>query len=160
VQVGSHTYPHLDQGRLSELIAERAPWFDASIGEVSWSVAVRFELRLAHSYGRDAGWLAGDAAHVASPVGVQSMNVGLREGHDLAERLTAILRRGESTELLDDYGDRQISEWRRVFALEGGAKANAAASGWVAKRTARIPLVLPASGDDLKALLAQLGIEM
>ncbi len=159
VQVGSHTFPHLDQGKLAQLIEERAPWFDAAIGEVSWSVAVRFELRLAESFGRDAGWLAGDAAHVASPVGVQSMNVGLREGYDLSQRLTAILRQGESTELLDAYDDRQKRQWRRLFGLAGDLKARRA-SGWTEKRAARIPMVLPASGDDLKALLSQLGIEM
>jgi 2-polyprenyl-6-methoxyphenol hydroxylase-like FAD-dependent oxidoreductase len=160
VQIGEDTFPYLDAGRLAELIAQRAPWFDAALGDVRWSVGVRFERRLAARFGQGHAWLAGDAAHLASPVGVQSMNVGLREGHDLARRLIEILRRGGDPDLLAAYEAERAAEWRRLLGLERPATAAPGAEDWVRRHAERIPGTVPASGDDLGRLLGQLGLEL
>lgn len=65
--------------RLEQLIAARAPWWTARPTEIYWSTLALFEWRLARSFGKGGIWLAGDAAHQAAPVGVQSMNSGLVE---------------------------------------------------------------------------------
>lgn len=160
VQIGDDTFPYLDETRLAELIAARAPWFDAPLGDVRWSVGVRFERRLADRFGHDHAWLAGDAAHLASPVGVQSMNVGLSEGHDLARRLVDILRHGRDPELLAAYGTERIAEWHRLLGVGHRATARAGASDWVRGHAERIPSVIPASGVHLEELLAGLGLEL
>ena len=48
-------------------------------------------------------WLAGDAAHMTGPVGMQSMNVGLFEAHDLAGILARILRQRSTADELAAY---------------------------------------------------------
>lgn len=159
VQVGSGAYPYLGEKDLAELIAERAPWFDASIGEVAWSVAVRFERRLAEAFGRGNVWLAGDAAHLAAPLGMQSMNLGLSEAHQLAQSIARILRIKASRELLESYGREHRREWRWLLGLEGGLAAGDGASDWVRTHAERILPTIPASGDDLVQLAAQIGLE-
>jgi 2-polyprenyl-6-methoxyphenol hydroxylase-like FAD-dependent oxidoreductase len=69
---------------VQKVAKQRAPWFSAGVKEVTWCTEVVFEQRVARQFGRDRGWLAGDAAHQTGPVGVQSMNVGLSEAAALA----------------------------------------------------------------------------
>lgn len=161
VQVGADVFPSLDEARLLELIAARAPWFAADVQEIEWSLGIRFERRLASSFGRGRVWLAGDAAHLAPPIGVQSMNAGLREGRDLAAKLAAALGRGSAGgEDLEDYGRAHLDECRRLLTFNGNVEATAKAPEWVRKRAARIPGVVPASGADLERLLEQIGLRL
>ncbi len=44
-------------------------------------------IRQAESYGRGRVWIAGDAAHVHSPVGGRGMNLGLQDADEWADRL-------------------------------------------------------------------------
>src|SRR5215471_14984975 len=57
--------------------------------------------------------LAGDCAHVNSPIGAMGMNSGIHDAFNLAEKLTKILRREIGEEVLDRY-ERQ----RRHVALQ------------------------------------------
>ena len=57
--------------------------------------------------------LAGDCAHVNSPIGAMGMNSGIHDAFNLAEKLTKILRREADEEVLDRY-ERQ----RRHVALQ------------------------------------------
>src|SRR5215813_1755591 len=57
--------------------------------------------------------LAGDSAHVNSPIGAMGMNSGVHDAFNLADKLTKILRREAGAEVLDRY-ERQ----RRHVALE------------------------------------------
>lgn len=157
VTVGADRYPVLEPGRLGELLAARAPWFEGSIDEIRWRVAVRFERRLASAFGRGRVWLAGDAAHLHHPVGAQSMNVGLREGQELAGILADVLRRGAPLESLERSGYRRAVEWRRLFELDGGLAPGAGADPWLAGHAGRVLSALPASGADLEALIGRLG---
>ncbi len=145
-EIGRWIFPTLDEDRLRALIAERAPWFTGAIQDVIWSVAIKFEQRLASGFGRDGLWLAGDAAHLAGPVGVQSMNVGLQEAHDLAERFESVLRGGASPATLAEYDAMWRGEWRRLLDLDGALRAGGGASPFVGKNAPRILSSLPASG--------------
>jgi 2-polyprenyl-6-methoxyphenol hydroxylase-like FAD-dependent oxidoreductase len=159
VQVGDSAFPLLGERELEDLLEERAPWFDAELGEIFWSLAIRFERRLADPFGRGRVWLAGDAGHLAAPIGVQSMNVGLREAGDLADRLAGVLARGEDLLVLEDYGRERRQEWRHLLALEGPPDA-AGADRWIAARADRLMRSTPASGGELRALLAQVGLSL
>ncbi len=160
VQIGDQAFPYLDEAKLSQLIAERAPWFTSEVHEIRWSLGIRFESRLASSFGEGRAWLAGDAGHLAGPVGMHSMNVGLREGRDLAVILAASLGAGShaTDDALEGYNRARLREWRQLHGLEDGYAAGAGASDWVRKRAARIPALIPASGDDREAMLRQLGL--
>jgi 2-polyprenyl-6-methoxyphenol hydroxylase-like FAD-dependent oxidoreductase len=145
--------------RLRRLLHDRAPWFQNPIEEVIWATDVQFEPRLARQFGRNFGWLVGDAAHQTGPVGMQSMNIGFREAADLAGVLTQILRKGGSTELLRGYEATHRSEWQQLLDFKPGTPAAEAAAEWVRQRADRIVGGIPASGADLICLLKQLGID-
>jgi 2-polyprenyl-6-methoxyphenol hydroxylase-like FAD-dependent oxidoreductase len=146
--------------RLNHWIEQRAPWFATPPRELRWSSGVQFERRLAGRFGSGRFWLAGDAAHLTGPVGVQSMNVGLLEGADLAGRLASILRDGASADLLEAYHRDREQEWRRLILLAGEPVAQPQAKPWVREHRAAIPACLPASGAELRQLLAQLGLTL
>ena len=149
----------LDEQNLRRLLAERAPWFGGRTEEINWRLVVRFERRLAQRFGAGRVWLAGDAGHTTGPVGMQSMNVGLREAHDLAAMFAGILRSGESLDGLDRYQRARQAEWRTLLGMEGIPTARDQANPWIAQRRDRLPMCLPASGMRLTELVQQLGLE-
>jgi len=142
-----------------QLLAARAPWFQAGVKAVGWGADIQFEHRLARQLGRDRAWLAGDAAHQTTPVGMQSMNMGMREGADLAARLKRILRENGSPDLLEAYNREQHTQWERLLGLQGEPKAGAATAAWVRQHGGRMLRCLPALDGDLSLLLNQLGLE-
>ncbi|HYX24557.1 MAG TPA: FAD-dependent monooxygenase [Thermoanaerobaculia bacterium] len=155
-RVSDEPFPYLVRDRLHQLLAERAPWFRPEIGEILWSMAVRFERRLAGRFGQGRAWLAGDAAHLAGPIGIQSMNLGLVEARDLARRLASILREDYPLSLLDRYDATHHAEWRRL--LGGQAAPGPDATPWVREHAASLLPCIPASGPDLAILLGQIGL--
>ncbi|MBZ0267595.1 FAD-dependent monooxygenase [bacterium] len=159
VQVGRDYFPQLDEGLLAELIRSRAPWFDASIGTIYWSVLARFERRLVDRFGEGRVWLAGDAAHLTGPVGMQSMNVGLREASDLAACALVADDPGGLERRTRQYGSRQAREWRTLLGVEG-VRPSGGASSWVRENWERILPCLPASGRDLQLLGEQIGLDV
>jgi 2-polyprenyl-6-methoxyphenol hydroxylase-like FAD-dependent oxidoreductase len=159
-QVGRESFPHLSERLLGEMIAERAPWFDAKPGEVFWSAGVRFERRIASRFGRGRAWLAGDSGHLTGPAGIQSMNVGLREARDLAACIAGVLPDGAPGDTLAVYDRERLREWKSLLGLESGVTANEHADDWVARNCDRIVPCIPASGAELSALLGQIGLEL
>ncbi len=143
---------------LNHLIAARAPWYGEVSGPVHWSSAVMFAPRLAASFGSGHTWLAGDAAHMASPVGVHSMNLGVLEAAELASRVAGIVKgQGADTELRDyDLQRRQI--WRGLLGLDTSLAPEPAAAEWVRTHAQGILPTIPATGADLQQLLAQIGL--
>ncbi len=146
--------------RLTELARERAPWFTVEAPSIVWSSIVRFEHRQATSFAKPNVWLAGDAAHLTGPVGVQSMNVGLREAQDVARRISEILRGADSQELVDSYNADRRREWGRLLGREGELMSSQSADAWLSKHRHEILSCLPASGHDLEQLLNQVGLEL
>jgi 3-(3-hydroxy-phenyl)propionate hydroxylase len=69
--------------------------------------------RVAKKFRAGRAILAGDCAHVNSPIGAMGMNSGIHDAFNLAEKLTKILRREVGEEVLDRY-ERQ----RRHIALQ------------------------------------------
>ena len=69
--------------------------------------------RVAQKFRTSRAILAGDSAHVNSPIGAVGMNSGIHDAFNLAEKLTRILRREAREDVLDRY-DRQ----RRHVALQ------------------------------------------
>ncbi|MHC4697991.1 MAG: FAD-dependent oxidoreductase [Planctomycetota bacterium] len=158
VPVDGEAFQHISDKYLRTLVRARAPWFEGSVSQVTWTIEVRFDRRMAGLFGRDRFWLVGDAAHLAGPVGVQSLNMGLREAHDLAETLFRILRKGAGLDELEAYNHRYRAEWRRLHGIEGTLAPTRQAEPWVKAQRARILPCIPASGDDFERLARQLGL--
>ena len=69
--------------------------------------------RVATSFRKGRALLAGDAAHVNSPIGGMGLNSGIHDAFNLAEKLVSVIR-GEAGEGLLDRYDRQ----RRTIAVK------------------------------------------
>ncbi len=145
---------------MEQMIRTRAPWFEAPITRVHWHTTTAFERRLVDRFGHGRAWLVGDAGHLTSPLGVQSMNVGLREGRDLADRLTAILKDGASHSGLEAYGAERSSEWRRQLGFDTVCRIDDGAPSWTDSVATRLVSSLPVSGREQQALLDQIGIRI
>jgi 2-polyprenyl-6-methoxyphenol hydroxylase-like FAD-dependent oxidoreductase len=145
---------------VEKVAKRRAPWFTAGVKEMAWCTEVVFEQRVVQHYGRDRCWLAGDAAHQAGPVGVQSMNVGMGEAVSLAGALGRILREKAPLSLVAACDQEWQAEWRRLLGLTGGLKPRSDTGPWVRERRGRILSCLPASHEDLAPLAGQLGLDL
>lgn len=92
-------------GTLPEsLVRERAErGFGVRYRDSSWFATYRLHHRLAARFRDGAFFLAGDAAHIHSPVGAQGMNTGLQEAHNLACAFADVLVGGMPDARLDRY---------------------------------------------------------
>jgi 2-polyprenyl-6-methoxyphenol hydroxylase-like FAD-dependent oxidoreductase len=143
--------------RLAALIAAQAPWCQARPAAIYWSTVGLFERRLTNTFGNKRVWLAGDAAHQAAPIGVHSMNAGLVEAYELASRISRIQRATGSPSLLDEFAATSHAAWQRLLG-GNGVRALPGADQWVRQHASTILACTPASGDDLDALLGQIGL--
>ncbi len=158
IQIGEQAFPFVREENLEKLIAERAPWFTEQVDKIRWSLAVQFENRLADSFGRDRTWLVGDSTHVTGPAGIQSMNLGLSEAWELAELAAGVVRGQKSTDALAGYGTKHRESW--LDLLSGRVpEAGETAPEWARQAAGRLVPLLPAAGDDLATLLAQVGLK-
>ena len=119
---------------------------------------MHFERRLARSFGSGRVWLAGDAAHVTSPFGGQSMNGGLFEVHDLTSRIAACSNGQCGTDDLEHYGRAGRREWHKLLGVNVTFNLLPHAGAWLAPHARRILPALPASGRDLDRRHADLGL--
>ncbi len=104
-------------------------------------------------------WLAGDAGHLTGPAGMQSMNVGLREGYELADLIVSVLGNGGAIDQMDEYSRQRTAEWRCLLGLEGNLTPDDRADPWVCQRSDRLLSCIPASCSELSALTQQLRLK-
>lgn len=74
-----------------------------ALEDVAWASAYRTHSRIAGRYRVGPVFLAGDAAHLVSPVGGQGMNLGIQDAVNLGWKLAHVLRHGAPEGLLDSY---------------------------------------------------------
>jgi len=86
---------------------------DAGPIQVLQTRPYRIHRRLAATYRNGRVFLAGDAAHLNSPLGGMGMNGGIHDAFNLCDKLIAVLRREAGDDLLDRY-ERQ----RRPIAAD------------------------------------------
>jgi 2-polyprenyl-6-methoxyphenol hydroxylase-like FAD-dependent oxidoreductase len=71
--------------------------------ETEWASTFAIHRRHAARFVVGRVLLAGDAAHLNSPVGAQGLNTGLADAHNLAWKLAHVLRGGDCSALLASY---------------------------------------------------------
>jgi 2-polyprenyl-6-methoxyphenol hydroxylase-like FAD-dependent oxidoreductase len=74
-----------------------------SIHDPNWMIGFRFHGRIVPRYRQGRAFLAGDAAHIHSPVGAQGMNLGIQDAFNLAWKLAYVIRGVAKPALLDSY---------------------------------------------------------
>ena len=96
-------------GELRDVVAEAAhmPDLQMTLAEPVWLNRVRVADRVAANLRRGRVLLAGDAAHVWTPIGGHGMNVGMLGAHNLAWKLAAVHRGQAVDALLDSYDVEQ-----------------------------------------------------
>ena len=142
VEIGNARFPMLDEDHLQRFIDQRAPWFGERIKHIDWRIVVRFEQRMAASFGSGRVWLAGDAGHLTGPAGMQSMNVGLREAKQLTDIMADVLNGPGSAQQFQEYNQQRQAEWRQLLGLAGPINTDACTDPWV-RTDWRAALALP-----------------
>jgi 3-(3-hydroxy-phenyl)propionate hydroxylase len=99
-EVGAGAEPTLDELRRA-LVA--ACGTDYGIHDVTWISRFTDASRQAAAYRKGRVLLAGDAAHVHSPVGGQGLNTGLQDAVNLGWRLAQVVKGISPEALLDTY---------------------------------------------------------
>lgn len=83
---------------------------DVGPSEPLWTSRFRIQERQAATYRQGRVLLAGDAAHVHSPLGGQGLNLGVQDAMNLGWKLASVIHGHLSPEILDTY----VAERRRV----------------------------------------------
>ena len=143
---------------LARLLAERAPQYEVP-REIHWSSILDFEPMVAEQFGRGRVWLAGDAAHTTSPLGVHSMNRGLSEASQLTATIADVSAGWLPLTALQVLGSSQRQDWLATLSNRADFELLPHAPGWLSAHVQQVVSSLPASGADLEDLLGQLGIE-
>jgi 2-polyprenyl-6-methoxyphenol hydroxylase-like FAD-dependent oxidoreductase len=146
----------LDEQLLRELLSRRLPWYSGEVERYSWCGVAEFRRALADRLGRGRIWLAGEAAHLTGPLGVQSLNVGLDEADELARGVAEALRDPRSSGFGRDYEAKRRQQWRELLGVEERAAPSARSPDWVRRHLSRVVACLPASEADLDDLMDQL----
>lgn len=89
--------------RVEQELRERSQIACCRIGEPHWASAFHVHRKLAVHFRRGPILLAGDAAHVHSPVGGQGMNTGIQDAFNLGWKLALAARNLAAPDLLDSY---------------------------------------------------------
>jgi 2-polyprenyl-6-methoxyphenol hydroxylase-like FAD-dependent oxidoreductase len=96
------TTNHLSLVELQSMVAEPT-YGSVTLRDAAWLTRFRLHHRQATQYRDTRVFLAGDAAHIHSPVGGQGMNTGIQDAWNLGWKL-AMVARGHAIEpLLDSY---------------------------------------------------------
>jgi 2-polyprenyl-6-methoxyphenol hydroxylase-like FAD-dependent oxidoreductase len=96
------------------LLAERAADTTSKILEPVWLSNFVVHHRIVDHYRKGHAFLAGDAAHVHSPIGGQGMNTGIQDAYNLAWKLALVINGAPET-LLDSYEAERLPVGRKVL---------------------------------------------
>ncbi|HTV25114.1 MAG TPA: FAD-dependent monooxygenase, partial [Polyangiaceae bacterium] len=115
----AHHHPgarlRIDAERLSAWVAARTRWQASGWNELEARGPFHADPRLASGFGRGRVWLAGAAAHWASPLTSLSTNVGLSEAAQLADIFAAAKGRETPLDALASYERESLERWRRLL---------------------------------------------
>jgi 2-polyprenyl-6-methoxyphenol hydroxylase-like FAD-dependent oxidoreductase len=126
---------------IKTLMVERTGAAEAHLGEPTWLSEFRISRRMVDRMRSGRVLVAGNAAHVHSPMGGQGIATGIQDAVNLAWKLSRVIR-GAPDGLLDSYGAERLPEIRAVLE-ETDRNAQIFLAPNVALRLLRDVLVLP-----------------
>jgi 2-polyprenyl-6-methoxyphenol hydroxylase-like FAD-dependent oxidoreductase len=115
------------------------------VDRVHWFSTYHVHHRVVDHFRRGRVFLAGDAAHIHSPVGGQGMNTGLGDAVNLAWKLAMVIDGCAPDSLLDTYEAERIAFARRLVATTDRAFTFVTRNGPIARavRLDLLPRLLP-----------------
>src|ERR1700755_2792116 len=116
-----------------------------SVRKVNWFSTYHVHHRVEQHFRKGRAFLAGDAAHIHSPVGGQGMNTGIGDAINLAWKLAAVVAGRAPERLLDSYEAERIGFARRLVAATDQAVTLATREGRLAAfvRMYLAPIIIP-----------------
>ncbi|MGB3583022.1 MAG: FAD-dependent monooxygenase [Roseiarcus sp.] len=119
--------------RLQELYTEYSGDSAARLEDATWLSVFRIHRRMASTFRRGRVLIAGDAAHLTSPLGGQGVNTGLNDAFNLGWKLAFVIQGRADERLIDTYEaerrpaveriDRATAAWTSVlFGDSAGAR--------------------------------------
>ena len=81
---------------------------DLRISNTDWFSTYKIHHRVVDSFQRGRCFLAGDSAHLHSPVGAQGMNTGLLDAYNLAWKLSLVVKEKAAASLLKTYTEERL----------------------------------------------------
>lgn len=134
----------LEDRRVAELLGRHGANPEARLRR---KVVYRFHARVAPKWSRGRVFLAGDAAHLTPPFAGQGMNSGLRDAHNLAWKLAAVLGGRLGPRLLQTYEqERSGHVWQMIrLALRMGRvmAPRSSLAGWFTRAAFRLLRLYP-----------------
>jgi 2-polyprenyl-6-methoxyphenol hydroxylase-like FAD-dependent oxidoreductase len=131
--------------KFEDVSARAIQHLKVEVEKVNWFSAYRVHHRVSEHFRRGRVFLAGDAAHIHSPVGGQGMNTGIGDAVNLAWKLHSVLTGRAQDNLLDSYEPERMRFARRLVATTDKVFTFVTAEGRIADlvRTRIAPLVMP-----------------
>jgi 2-polyprenyl-6-methoxyphenol hydroxylase-like FAD-dependent oxidoreductase len=142
-----------DEASAAATLPELQSIVDASTGgslrlrDPAWITRFRLHHRQTGKYRAGSLFLAGDAAHIHSPVGAQGMNTGIQDAWNLGWKLALVVRGVARADLLDSYEAERWPVGRfllrvtdRMFTLVTSAVSSSSVIAWI--RRTIVPRVL------------------
>lgn len=87
---------------------------DLTLSDPQWISLYHAHHRYVANFRKGRCFLAGDAAHIHSPVGAQGMNTGLQDAYNLAWKLALVIQGRAKEKLLDSYQDERLPIARKL----------------------------------------------
>lgn len=114
VEPNDRTVP--SQEELQSLFNERVP-FEGTIAAVRWTSNFRIHRRMVPQLHYGRAFLAGDSAHIHSPVGGQGINTGLGDAWNIAWKMALVCNEAAPRNLLLTYDEERLPVARAVLKL-------------------------------------------
>jgi 2-polyprenyl-6-methoxyphenol hydroxylase-like FAD-dependent oxidoreductase len=141
--------------------------FELHVHDVEWFSTYKVHSRHVSQFSKGRCFLAGDAAHVHTPVGAQGMNTGIQDSYNLAWKLAFVLNGKADETILQSYNDERLENAKHLLQTTDRAFNLAAGANWLIAflRTTVVPFVFPRliKLDRVKQflfpLISQIGIQ-
>jgi 2-polyprenyl-6-methoxyphenol hydroxylase-like FAD-dependent oxidoreductase len=108
-QAGEIPYEEIEQQILEDSRLE------LDIYKVNWFSTYKVHSRRVNKFSEGRCFLAGDSAHIHTPVGAQGMNTGIQDGYNLAWKLALVLRGDADVKILDTYHEERSEVAKRLL---------------------------------------------
>ncbi len=134
-----------------EELLDRLVPYDARISNPSWIARFHLHHRIADRFRMGRAFVAGDAAHIHSPVGGQGMNTGIQDAWNLGWKLAWALRAGDpaaADEILETYHDERRPVGQILIRTTDRAFSFVAGTSWLSQlaRMFIAPWLVPTLG--------------
>lgn len=127
---GAHENDEVRYEEIEEQIKKEAQLL-LEISDVRWFSLYRVHSRRVNKFSQGRGFVAGDAAHIHSPVGAQGMNTGIGDVYNLAWKLALVIKGHAETKLLETYNEERLPNAERLLQTTDRMFEFASGSNWL-----------------------------